>query len=70
MLKHHKKLASLCLRNGRLDMRRMKSKAAKKEFMRVLIKGIDPRAMEMAQEMINILIAAEYAVTMPLRMIP
>jgi len=38
MLEHNPKLKELCIKNGKIDGRKLKSKAFKKEFVKTILK--------------------------------
>lgn len=40
MLKHDKKLRKLCLKNGKVDLRKMNSKVVKEELISKLVKDL------------------------------
>ena len=53
MLKHYPKLKKLCTRNGKVDMRKMRSKAFMKEMCRIVEKSVRKTGIKKVEYLIN-----------------
>ena len=53
MLKHYPKLKKLCMKNGKVDMRKMRSKAFMKEMCRIVEKSVRKTGIKKVEHLIN-----------------